>query len=170
MIQAILDFVYPKMCLYCKEIQNERAFLCASCREHFTLLSQENRCHRCFMPKENMQCVYCKEYRPSWKQRVSLFSTIGPQNFLWHNIDIYAKEIACLIYIQTVQHRWPSFQYIYGESDLKNVIYELKKFYKKENCKKTKLPLYVEQKRKKSFFHKGYLCTLIDVLPSSQDS
>ena len=113
---SLVDVLYPPRCLCCKEGMDSHSRFCRNCLTHFTLLSSEGRCEKCFSSIPNLKgiCKPCRGKRHHLRTLGACFDCYGPAKALleafYHTKQPhFAKEIASFIVIQLEALKFPSF-------------------------------------------------------------
>lgn len=128
MLSAITRFLFPKLCLYCREIHPGKFLLCERCVLGLDLIFPKGRCHTCFRQSNKGKCLACLKYPSPWYQAGGVFSTSSSGVVLLQDPDLYAKEIAAFFMIQFIRLRWPIPDAFYVDSFLKPVSVYIPKF------------------------------------------
>jgi predicted amidophosphoribosyltransferase len=84
MIASLLHFLYPPLCVNCKEVLAARALLCPSCQEALTLIAPKERCRLCFAESDARLCKRCRAKSALYRGLVACFDHLGPAAALVH--------------------------------------------------------------------------------------
>jgi ComF family protein len=109
--KALVDLVYPPLCLHCEE--KTGGLLCATCSELLTLLSSEGRCRGCFtLLEEKNKCPQCDQKVACFKRAAAL-DYFGPaatlvQRLKFANRPHLAKDLAAFMVVQLFRLGWPT--------------------------------------------------------------
>lgn len=104
LISAVLKFLFPPFCLHCQEsLEKPHQHFCDTCNTLFTLLDQEGRCSRCFLPSG--ECSKCREGDFPFCKVISAFEYLGPaasliQKLKYGNQPYLAKDAAAFLTYQ----------------------------------------------------------------------
>lgn len=128
MLLAITRFLFPKVCLYCREIHPDKGLLCERCLVGLDLLFPRGRCYTCFRESERRKCLACFKQPSPWYQAGALFSSYSSGTVLLQDPDRFGREIAAFFIIQYIRMRWPLPDAFYVEGDLKPISSYIRKF------------------------------------------
>ena len=112
MFSALARFIFPQVCLYCKEVHEGKGLLCACCLPGMELLSRQGRCRICFREGCSRRCR--KEGFP-WLYRAALFEKGSFATPLFYDPERFSKEIAALYVIQYLRV-WGRCEIVHAES------------------------------------------------------
>lgn len=127
-MQAIKDIIFPRLCLFCREIVPSRRILCPSCVVGIAFLSPLDRCKRCFTPLRHKHCMRCQKEVPWYDKGAALFEKGGEEQLFLFQPDLFAKTIAAFFIVQLNDLKWPCFSSLMGSPDFYYIIKEMKKF------------------------------------------
>lgn len=113
--QALLDFVYPPLCLHCQVSLSESGpLLCLTCAELLSLLEVKGRCGRCFEQSGDTphSCRSCRTQRATPGPLAAALPCYGPAVSLIKAVDrrsqVYlAKGLASFMVAQIDRLNWP---------------------------------------------------------------
>src|SRR3990167_1562644 len=105
MFSQVMRFLFPKVCLYCREVHAGKGLLCERCLTGLDLLETKGRCRGCFRELSH-RCWECFKKPRAWRQMGVLFEEGSAGEVLLFDPDRYAKEIAAFFVIQYVQMKW----------------------------------------------------------------
>ncbi len=123
-MQTVMRFLFPKVCLYCKEVHAGGGLLCEGCLVGLDFLGIRGRCKRCF--REG--CRECFKKPRAWYRAGGLFWEGGSGSALLHEPDRFSKEIAAFFVIQYVRLGWELPDAFYVDPLFQPIIADLKKF------------------------------------------
>lgn len=115
----ILDFVFPHLCVACKQFSEERHLLCEVCVETVELLGRGERCGRCFRKKRGRRCAGCAQ--ELFVRKAAVFEGGGPIATLLWDQERFAKTIAAFFVIHLIRLAWPMPAAIYFPRSFKHV-------------------------------------------------
>jgi hypothetical protein len=138
MFSPLIRFLFPKACLYCREIHSGKGLLCEICVVGLDLIYPKRRCETCFRESIYRKCEICIKTPSPWYKAGSVFLEGDAGSLLLSDPDRFGKEIAAFFIIQYVRLKWPLPDAFYTEKSLKPVSDYFPKF----------LPLKKTRKRK----------------------
>ncbi len=128
MFSSLKGFLFPKLCLYCREIHPSKYLLCERCLVGLDLIYPKNRCSTCFYQSSNGKCKGCSKIPTPWYKAGSIFPSGSSGEVLLVDPDLFAKEIAAFFIIQFVTLRYPIPDAFYVDSSLKQIASFIPKF------------------------------------------
>jgi len=138
MFSTLKRFLFPKLCLYCREIHPSKYLLCDRCLVGLELIYPKNRCSTCFYECPYGKCKGCTKTPTPWYKAGSVFPLGSSGVVLLFDPDLFAKEIAAFFIIQYITLRWQIPDAFYIDTSLKQISPYIQKF----------LPLKKVNKRK----------------------
>lgn len=118
MFSPLIRFLFPKSCLYCREIHRGDELLCQICLTGLDLVHPKRRCETCFRESVYRKCLYCIKIPSPWYKAGSLFLKYDAAEVLLADPDQFAKEIGAFFVIQYIRLKWPSPYAFYRENNL----------------------------------------------------
>ena len=119
--RACLNFAFPSLCCYCKEIFIDgQSLFCRSCSELVELIAPEERCSFCFSEEPSRAgkpCKYCLSQSKLFNGIATAVDYEGPvRDVVWRlkygGQAFLAKSIAACMYLQWQRLNWPAPQLV----------------------------------------------------------
>lgn len=105
MIRACLDFIFPPLCLACKE-RCETKVLCPDCWRLSQLPDPATRCRHCFqeLDRRGNLCSQCREEKLLPVVRAFVFDAEAPAQLL--NLEL-VDPMGAFAFLQWIELEWP---------------------------------------------------------------
>lgn len=115
MLQSLLSFLYPPLCLHCREtVKEERNYLCPDCFGELELLDSKCRCPLCFAELESPAqkvCADCRQKKQPLHRQAAAFDYTGPAASLLYGLTnkkqpYLAKGMGAFLVMQWANLNW----------------------------------------------------------------
>ncbi len=103
---AVLNLLYPHLCLHCqKSLPKRDVLFCTACLESLSLIETLERCRTCFADLHKGKCERCMQRRVIIHRQIAACESYGPATAILSGIH-FGKSECCSAAASLMAYQW----------------------------------------------------------------